>query len=226
MGLDRLLRHVELGGQLTVRTALGQQGQHLSLADCQLVDARRWLGPGHLGHERAHDGGIELHPSLVDEADGGLELARRHVLQEVAGGAGPHGLDHLVVAGEAGEHDHPGPVAGGPDAADGVDAPAPGHDEVEEDDVRGEPQCLGHRLIAVGGLADDVQAGTGGEVGAQPLADDRVVVDDQEPDGRCPSHSLGPVSQRAPRPGRSCRLPARNRWCTYPPHPGPAPAWR
>src|SRR5262249_18366876 len=52
------------------------------------------------------------------------------------------------------------------------------HHEVHQDDIRREPDGLLDRGGAVGGLADDLDPLLQAEEGAQPLADDLVVVGD------------------------------------------------
>src|SRR5581483_6047220 len=134
--------------------------------------------------------------------DGRLELGRGGVFQEIARRPPPQGREDLLLGGEARQHQDPGGRVGGPDPADGLEPVEAGHHEVHEDHVGPQPGRLGHRRLPVAGLPDDLEVGPGGEEGAQALAHDRVVVDDQEPDGRRPAHGAGTHARTVvPRPG-------------------------
>ena len=67
---------------------------------------------------------------------------------------------------------------------DGGRAVDTGHPEVHQDHVRTQAARELDRLGAVGRLADDLELGVAREHAAQAVADDRVVVDDEEPDRR------------------------------------------
>ena len=74
------------------------------------------------------------------------------------------------------------PVAGAVIAASAV---AAGQVDVEQDDVGPQGVDGGDGALDVVGLGDDVQVGgVGGQLGAHPGADQGVVVDDQDPQGR------------------------------------------
>ena len=91
----------------------------------------------------------------------------------------------------------------------------PWHGQVEHDDVglelAGEPQAL----LAVVGLADDLQAGIGLQRGGESLADQREVVDQEEADvhANVPSVREAEASLRSARArsGRSMRGTVRRR---------------
>ena len=135
------------------------------------------------------------------------ELRGLGVLEQVAGGPGLERRQQPLVLEEARQHDHaglgspPAPLAQLPHRADAVE---PRHHEVHQDHVGLEfarrsssassPSCR---------LADDLEPVLNGQERAQPLAHDRVVVDDEDRDRV--SHRL-----RA-RSGPSCRLPGAER---------------
>ena len=82
------------------------------------------------------------------------------------------------------------------------------HPHVHQHHVRVELAGGGHRLRAVGGVADHQQVRLGGEQRAEALPDHRLVVGDQHPDHRVPAlrvvrqlgrHRVTPVGQSARR---------------------------
>ena len=81
------------------------------------------------------------------------------------------------------------------------EAVEPWHDEVEHDHVRVEKRGHLDRLAPVRCLADDLDAFLELEEGAQPFADDRVVVGDQDADRL--SHRRAPASPSFPARARS-----------------------
>src|SRR5581483_4703622 len=83
------------------------------------------------------------------------------------------------------------------DPPDQLGAAAPGHVDVDEDDVGPGGGDAGGGLVHVAGRADDVDAAL--ELAADPRPDQRMVVDDEDPDG-APAH-LGFSSTRSTRAG-------------------------
>ena len=108
-------------------------------------------------------------------------------LEQVAGGAGAHGGQELLVVAEARQHDHARLRPRLADLLHRPDAVEPRHLEVHQHDVRREPRRLGDRLDAVARLADDLDPLLQAEERAEPLADDLVVVDDEHADRAQPS---------------------------------------
>ena len=83
--------------------------------------------------------------------------------------------------------------------AHGADAVQPRHHQVHQDDVGRSALGLAHGRLAVGRLAHDLDAVLELEERAQPLADDGVVVDDQDADRQAPAPPAGPsCPRRAP----------------------------
>jgi hypothetical protein len=88
-----------------------------------------------------------------------------------------------------------------------LDAVQPRHLDVHEDDVRPQLRRQGHRLAAVGGVGNDGQAGRLVDQAPQAVADERVVVPDEDPDDtdRSTSRTLG-SAHRALRPPPVCDM--------------------
>ena len=182
MPLRRPLRHVQRLGDLLVGAPLRQQRQHLALPLRQLLGHR--LRPLRLGQglqERLLHRLGQVHHPLRRPPDGGRQLARGQVLGHVADRPRPQGLPNLDAVGVGAQHHHGGPGQRRMDAAGGLDPVEGGHLQVHEHHVG--LQGLGHRLQAVGGLADHLQVGLGGQEQAQAGADHGVVVGQQHPDG-------------------------------------------
>ena len=86
-------------------------------------------------------------------------MVRDGVLDHDAAGADLEGLDDLLGADGAGEEDD---LDGGRpihDGAHGLNAGEAGHVDIEEEDVGEELEGLGDGFIAIGALADDIEAG-------------------------------------------------------------------
>src|SRR5205823_10181364 len=105
---------------------------------------------GQLGGQRGLAGG-----SLADRVD---HVFGGAVLHEVAGGARPDGVDEHLPVGVHGEDHHLGPRELVAHAAGGGHAVEHGHGDVHEHDVGTELLGQPDGLLAVGGLADDVEA--------------------------------------------------------------------
>ena len=142
-------------------------------AGCIWVELDEQLG----GHHRR-----EQRLAVEDAADAGRDLLGRHVLEEVAVGAGAHRLEEVGLVVGARQHEDAGRGHALLDDPAGLDAPALGHADVHDDDVGNDLLGLVDRLDAVGGLADDLDALLDREDGLQAPAVERVVVDDEDTD--------------------------------------------
>ena len=158
----------------------GDQREHLQLARAE----RRLLGrAADLPISRPATAGESTDSPRAAARTAAEQLVARGVLEQVAGGAGLDRGQHVAVGVVRGEHQHPGrgrrarelarsprrrpsPASAGPSAR----RPASSRGDQRE------------RLGAVAGLADHLEAVVAGEHAAQPVAHDRVVVDDQQPD--------------------------------------------
>jgi signal transduction histidine kinase len=113
------------------------------------------------------------------------DLFGRLRLQQVAGCAGPDRREEVLLGIRRRQDDD---LATGRLLADprqGREPVQPGHREVEEQDVGVLPAQLDERLLAVGSLADDLEAFLLEQRG-QRVARQRVIVHDQDPVGHVP----------------------------------------
>ena len=123
---------------------------------------------------------IEQRLAATDRLERGHEVARPDLLEEVAAGAGDDRGDHRLLVGVAREHHHPGRRELRPDLPTRLDPRAVGQPDVHDDEVRLEPPGHLDRLGDRARLGDDLEPRSAIEHGDQALADDLVVVDDQE----------------------------------------------
>src|SRR6185503_7970484 len=141
-----------------------------------LLGARgeRGLDQGVAGCERAHRGD---------------QPVERHVLEQEAAGAGAHDLDRGGVVVERGQDQGRGQLAAPRELLDDEQAVAVGHPHVEQQHVG---VGVGHDLqrgLAARRLADQLEILDQTEQGADALAHERVIVDQDDPD---PPHDLPP----------------------------------
>ena len=134
--------------------------------------------------DRVYQPGVQ---ALVDRGaaverlvDRGEQVLRLHVLEQVAVGAAADRRDQVVGVVRHGEHDHPAVQARGADRLERLDAAHARHVQVEQDQVRVELLRHRHALLAVGGLAHHVQVRGQGDQLGDALAEQGVVVDDQD----------------------------------------------
>ncbi len=170
---------------LGVGQPVGHEPEHLDLARGEPVGARRHGPPRRLDRcrdevvgDRRVDGRavVEHLPQRL------VDLGTAGVLGEVAARTGPQRVEDRAVVGVGGEDDdaHVGVLGAQP--AGGLDAVAARHAQVHQHDVG--RQLAGERdgLGAVGGGADDLDAGQQAEHHGQALADHPLVVGDEHPD--------------------------------------------
>lgn len=116
----------------------------------------------------------------MDLPDGFQKLLGAGILQQVSERARLHRGEDLVISGKAGEHENPGLGLLRGDPARGLYAVHAGHDEIHEDDVRLERGRLFHRFRPVLGLSDHLHVLFSCDEHLDSLADDRMVVHDQQ----------------------------------------------
>jgi hypothetical protein len=144
----------------------------------------------------------------VDGADGARDLLGRGALEQVPAGAGPDGAQHALVRIVGGEDQNARLGGHGGEAGQGLDAVHSRELQVEQHHVG--PQALGERqgLLARPDRADDAEVRLVLQDSHQALADDGMVVDDQDTDHAGPRSSgrsggSGTVATTVvPRPGR------------------------
>ena len=174
--LGRRLAQVELLADRGGAQAVGQQQQHLVLAVGE---------PGGLGGSPAHHRADQAGADERAGRDGGVpgrpdHLGGRGVLADEGGGAGLHGGEDLVVAGVHRDHHQSGRVADLADRADDVESGAVLELQVGDDHVGSELVVLLERLGHRAGRADDLMSVLAVEDARQPLADQLVVVDEED----------------------------------------------
>jgi hypothetical protein len=95
---DRLLGHAQLAGDDRVTGAAGQQGQHVTLAGCEVRQWRRsGRGPAYVRCDSAGDGGA------VERLSVGDRLLTVGALENVAARPGAQRRDHHLVVGVHGK---------------------------------------------------------------------------------------------------------------------------
>ena len=197
-------------------------------------DRRRWCGPARSGRgprararsapgrrlgrrsarrrsssiSRRAIAGPKIASPRRDRADGAHDLVLVGALEQVAARAGAHGGEDRVVVLEHRQHQHADVRAGRDDRAGGLDAVRARASAGPSRPRRAaSSRASGDRLGAVGGLADDLDVAARVEQRAQPVAEDRVVVGDQDADGHRVAHGVSERAaaaraRRVPPPGR------------------------
>ena len=163
--------------------------------------ARRALrAGGDVGDEAPGHAGREQRVAPGDHPDRLEQLGWFGVLDQEAASPGAEGLVDVFVGLEGSQDDDldPGQVLVGRDAPGGFQAVDAGHPDVHQDDVGALAAGEVHGLLAIRGLTDDVQVLGRVDQDAEPGADQRLVVGEQDPD-----HGLAPsAGSRAPSAGR------------------------
>ena len=156
------------------------------------------------------DRGVERRLAAGDGLDRGADLLGARVLGQVAAGAGAQGAEHGGVVGVGGQRDR-----GVPRAASRLIASMPSMRGIRRSISTTSGLVLGgerDRLLAVGGGADELDPVEQPEQRAEALADDALVVGQQDPyagshsSTRKPS-SVGPAFRRPPSSSARSRMP-------------------
>ena len=176
-------RDVEALGDVAVRVPERQELQHLDLARGErlglavaLLRGRELLGQGD------DELRVDHHVAAGDQPHGLDQVLGVASLQDVAAGPAADRLDDELAVVVGGEHDHADLGVVVAQLAGRLQAVHLGHPDVDQRDVRvlGPDQL--QELLAVGGLADDLDAVGHVEVAPKPLPHQRVVVRDRDPD--------------------------------------------
>ncbi|MGN6763234.1 MAG: hypothetical protein ACTHJI_18135, partial [Leifsonia sp.] len=138
-----------------------------------------------------------LVPDFVSDAEHGgagvrgpdrpNDLFHAGVLEEVAGCAGSQSIPYSGPVAVHGEHDDSASRVGGGDPAGRLNAVDFGHANVHKHHVGHRAIRQRDRLPAVRGRSHEHYVWHGVEQPLQPLADDPVVIRDQQPDHRAPA---------------------------------------
>lgn len=150
----------------------------------------------------------------MDGTDGHQQLRESRVLQQIAARTDPQGLEHVASVAVHREEDHAHPGCAFGERPRDFEATASGHGDVEHHDVGPRLEGEGESAVAVLGLADEFEIGLGAEQRAHAVAEDAMVVGEQDPD----AHDTLPWQRtlkrtRVPRPtavSSSIRPPS---WC-------------
>src|SRR5579862_292963 len=206
VALDGCLAEVEPGRDLGVRKPGRDKPHHLAFPPGQAAcgaaggGARGWATAEVLD-QAAGDGRGEQRLAGAGRADGAGQLLTGGVLEQEAAGSGFHGVVDVLVKVEGGQHEDLGPAAGLGELGGGLDPVESGHADVHQDDVRVQSARLGQCLASVPGLARHAEIWFGFQQHPQALADQVLVVGDQDAD-----HVGSPIGRRAvtvnPPPGR------------------------
>jgi hypothetical protein len=128
------------------------------------------------------NGGIDHGAVIEDLPDGLADIRPARVLGQVATCAGPQGVYHRPVIGVGGKHHDRGPWHAVAQQTGGLDAIAPGHPQVHENDVRKQVSGEGDGLVAVSGGAHDFDFRQEAEHHRESFTDYPLVVSDEDTD--------------------------------------------
>src|SRR5690606_19849089 len=191
------------GGDLVVGQSSGDQGDGLAFAGGQFFQVRSGRGEG-LGDvpvdQAPGDRGGQERVAACGDADGVEEVLRPDVLDEETGGPGAQCFQDVLVHAVVGQDDdvesRQGRVRG--DAACGLDGGEDGQLDVDERDV-GEV-LAGQRegLPSVGGLGHDLDVVLQVDERPESAADERLVVDQQDPDHDVPPTGSSAWTEKPP----------------------------
>jgi len=210
--LRRCFANDELFADLRVRHPAREQAEYFLLAGCQLGDGRRRRARGdrllscELLDHGAGDSGGEQRLAAGDDADGSGDLFGRRVLEHEAARARAQRVVHVGVEAEGGQDQHARARLRRHDQSGRLDPVQDGHADVHQHDVGAQAAGFGDRVLAVAGLTDDARLWLRLEDLAEPDADERLVVGDQDARHRIGSRTrtakppLGrrPASRRPP----------------------------
>lgn len=185
MGFNGLDAQVQLVCGILGAFPLGDQLEDFGFAFRQFHLAGFLGGASAAGEglkDVAGDFRTHIKSAVVDGADGIDQFVEGAVFEKVAGGAGlKHAGDEMAV-GMHGEGEDFGFRGFLPEASGRRDAIEVGHGHVEDDDIGGELPGQFTGFEAVDAFADDGHIGPGFEEGSESIADNPVVVADDNLD--------------------------------------------
>jgi hypothetical protein len=188
---------------------LGDELEDLLLARGQRLGRAR----GGVGHPLLHEPPLrrvgEERLAAQDGPDGVDERAVGLLLEHVAARAGLERLEQVAGIVVHGQDDHRGRALLGADGARGLQPGQARHRHVQDAQVRGRGDGLGHRLRAVAGLRDHLEALLPVEQEPQARAHDAVVVGDEQAGGHAATRACS--AARRPRARWRSRGPAPRR---------------
>jgi hypothetical protein len=210
MDLDGSLGQMELGGDLAVGPAGGDEGEDGLFPVGEPGEQVLLLAlPARVGDERqelpdqpACRGGGEGRLAGLDGTDRAEQIGGRRVLEQKSAGTGLERGEHVLVEVEGGQDEHPGRGGGGADLGRCLDAVHAGHPDVHQHQVGVQGRGHGDGRGAVGCLADHLDVGLG--LQDQPEAHPKqcLVVGEQDAD-----HAVSRSSRAFTRQPFGCRGP-------------------
>ena len=203
MRLDGALGDEQLGGELGVAVPARQHHEHLALALRErlepLAHVRLDGPPRELLDDPPRDRRREQRVAGRHHAHRVDELLGRSVLEQEAARAGLHRLEDVLVALERGEDHHAAACSSAFSVIRRVacEPVAAGHLDVHEHDVGAQAPGRRRGLLAVLRLADHLDVGLGPEDHAEPGADHRLVVGEQDADAHSAPSGVGSLTRTA-----------------------------
>ncbi len=185
--LDGALADVERPGDLEVRSSVGQTLQHFELPRGQHVT-------GHMFRELGRNGRIDGLAPGVYGLHGFHELRGGDILEQIAGCSGPQPAEHLFVGIVCGEQDDLGARVLRTNRGSELGAVHGQHAQITDHDVGQQLAIHGQSGGAIAGLTRHLEAFDTGKERRQPLAQDGVIVDEQQANGRGRRHDATPGS--------------------------------
>jgi hypothetical protein len=147
-----------------------------------------------------------------DRTHGVGDLRDRDLFEEVTVHACLHRLVEVFLEIGDGQHDDLRLGRDGSDGAGGLDPAGARHAHVHDHDVRCQLADAADRLDPVRGLADDLDVGLVVEDAVEPAPEQRVIVDDHDPDRSGLAGGYLAVTRRShPAVSMSPRSPSRRR---------------
>jgi hypothetical protein len=136
-----------------------------------------------LTEELRRDGRLDQGAARMGDADGAKDLLARGTLEEVPIGPGADRADDLFIAVERGKDDDPNGARLAAKLPHHLDPIEVRHLEIEQQDIRLEFGRLAHCFGAGADLANDLEVRLSREHGREAIANHRVVVGQEDPDG-------------------------------------------
>ena len=172
------------------------------------IPGAAFRGRGVVAHRLARDRGVEDEAAAGDTADRGDELGPRGLLEDVSRRTRLEEARDVLAVVVLRENEDARVRRDLANLERRLETAEPRHRDVHEDDVGAERAADVDRLEAVGRLADDLDVLGRREERAEPLAQERVVVRDHDPNG---GHGAAPPSGPAPGTTGACRSRATSR---------------
>jgi len=203
--LDGARTDVERARDLRVGASSGHQGQHLAFPSRQFVKLWRrrvWAADrDEPGDEAPCDFGGEERFAACDHADRLDEPLGRLGLEQKAGGARLQRFVDVLIQSVCGQDQDPSPGSRIGEASGRLNSVQDRHPDVHQYDIRIQRRNQAQRLLAIGGLARDLDPSLRFENHPQAATYDSLVVGDDHADHRITGNAarkVQPPSGRGP----------------------------